>query len=274
MLETVPRSIRQRMKTSAIAASALSLLTFACVAPEPEPDLAGERIATTDLATATTSAEGVSVLRGSFGASGARLTVEVELVSKQHAKQMKYCTPYVDEGEHAYAGASASPSYRERGGTITTRVRAEDGSVLGETTRDVAAFSAYALLDPARSCTDAGDIADTRPLTTFEADPLLWVPGVIATTPAGEVWINPSYGGVADAPVSLAGTAEFRLLSPATEATLHPRPFGGRGQELHFDRGELTFQPGPTLVLEVGTDVAGGALGFARHVESVTLTRR
>jgi hypothetical protein len=252
-----------------VSVLAVSLSAIACAAPTSDVESEVSESAANDL----TSSSGKTVMRGEFRANGDRFTVEVEVTSKQNVKQFKYCDEWVSLDD--YAGAAASPSYQETGGSIRTIVRSAEGKIIGEASDTFGAFSAYARLDIAKNCSRSGKIINRDATLHFDmVSPLITVPGVIAETSKGPIWINPSYGGVARAFVNFAGTADYRAISSNSEVTLHPRPFGGKGQELHFPKGELTFKPGEKIILEVGTDIQGGSFGHAKHVEEVELKRQ
>lgn len=246
------------MKNAILALATLSL--FACAAAPQEADAT-----TTDAITSSASA-----LRGAFEAYGDRYSVEVEIVSKQTVEHVIYCDADQGEGNRASAGSSAAPDFHEEsGGTIRTVVRDAKGAVLGEASSTIRPFAVYATLDPEARCTPEGHVKDLSPTRHFDAvDPLVWVPGVIVETEKGQIWINPSYGGVASAAVSFRGTAAYRPLT--TETTFGPRPFGGPGQEAILPVGELTFTPGERAVLEVGTNVQDE---IARERRSVEIAR-
>jgi hypothetical protein len=265
------------MKSLALASVlALSVSAVACAAPSGDVEEQSEvsESAANDLTSSSQSAsEGKSLMRGEFSANGERFTLEVELTSKQNVQQMKYCEPW--DSLDDYAGAAASVNYQEIGGSIRTIVRNAEGKIIGEASDTFGAFAAYARLDVSAHCTKSGKIKNREPSLHFEnVNPLITVPGVIAETSKGPIWINPSYGGVARAFVNFDGSTDYQPLSRNADATLHPRPFGGSGQELHFGKGTMTFKPGEKIVLEVGTDIQGGSFGHAKHVEEIELKRQ
>ncbi|MFO0739674.1 MAG: hypothetical protein U0270_27495 [Labilithrix sp.] len=266
--------------TNALAALSLATLSLAaCASPSSADDAHGSSAATADLTDTSpaspAAATGATVYRGGFEAMGRRFSLEVELTSKQIVKQTKYC----DAGgrdESPFAGVSASPDYEagSAGGQVRTIVRDAAGAIVGEASYAIAPFSAYTFdVDVTKQCKSGGRlVADVAPATTFShASPLVWVPGVIASTAEGAIWINPSYLGVDRVYVSFDGTATYEARSSKT--SLHPRPFGGVGQELVFEEGELTFEPGPsTISLEIGTDIDPSG-SHARDRRAVSLAR-
>lgn len=263
--------------TSALASLSLATLSLAaCASPSSTDDAHGSSAATADLTdTSPAAAAGATLYRGGFEAMGRRFSLEVELTSKQSVKQTKYC----DAGgrdESPFAGVSASPDYEASsgGGQVRTIVRDTAGAIVGEASYAIAPFSAYTFdVDVTKQCKSGGRlVADVAPATTLShASPLVWVPGVIANTAEGAIWINPSYLGVDRVYVSFDGTATYEARSSKT--SLHPRPFGGVGQELVFEEGELTFEPGPsTISLEIGTDIDPSG-SHARDRRTVSLAR-
>ncbi len=272
--------------TNALALAALFSLV-ACAAPGSEEsntatvDLAATNTPKTPAAAAapapshSSNATSANVYRGSFEVMGSPFSLEVELTSKQTVKQTKYC----DAGgpdEAAFAGSYASPDYAAdvNGGSVRTIVRDAYGTIVGEASFPITAFSADNFdVDVASQCKKGGQlVADTAPMTDFaHANPLVWVPGVVANTASGPIWINPSYGGAARVAVSFEGTAKYEAVSNASST--RPRPFGGAGQELVFEKGELTFVPGPASIeLEIGADVDPTG-SHARDVRIVSLSR-
>jgi len=273
------------MKTTAalVAFVALASTAVACAAPSgsaedeaAQDQASAQQVSSAEAEVSSAAISGKSVLRGSFQAYGESYTLEIEVVSKQNVSQMKFCDPFVSQDDTEYAGSSASPLNRdERGGTIRTIVRDANEKIIGESSADINSFSTYARLDYSANCSVSGKVTSRQVTEDFEnITPLAWVQGAVAQTPKGEIWVVPSYGGVGREFVNLNGTAKYRAISSAASATFRPRPFSGKGQELHFAKGELALTTGKTLSIEVGSDIQGEGFKHATKTEYVQVTRQ
>lgn len=246
-----------------LALTVTALATFGCAATPTEEASSNE-----SNLDALPQVQNVYV--GSVDVAGAEYGVEVTVTLGQHVTQTKFCDPGVDDLA-PFSSAYLMPDRDEAANTITTTVRAPDGRVVGTRTTYVRNFYANRELSFAEVCSRNAEIVDRSLTTNLELQSLLvWVPGIAVDIPNGQLWVNPSYLGPTDAPVSLEGKVRYAGSSDVT--AVRRRPFGSDGQEIDFAKGTATAVTQPTLDLEIG--IGPQSMVAADRIEYLTLRRR